>query len=218
MTGEPAPPDPMQCKTCGLPHAGSRGEKTCKAHVKNGKRKGMPCRNDPMTEQEVCRLHGGSAPQNRKAAARRIQKARVTESMDEYFAQRPHLLQEDIVPARALADQLGRWVRRATYLHVIVDASSMDELKQLDMSGKFERPAVWWDMLKSAEAELRATAKVMDDQQLGDRMVTLAEREGARLASCIRRILERLDLSPEQARGAPVIVTEELRELSGGAG
>ena len=61
--------DPMQCQRCGEPHAG------CSAHT----RAGLPCGNAPMSGQEVCRMHGGSAPQVREAAERRRQEAAAEE-------------------------------------------------------------------------------------------------------------------------------------------
>lgn len=43
--------------------------KRCKA---NARTTGDQCANPPMMGQEVCRMHGGSAPQARKAAALRL--------------------------------------------------------------------------------------------------------------------------------------------------
>lgn len=43
--------------------------KRCKA---NARTTGEQCANPPMMGQEVCRMHGGSAPQARKAAALRL--------------------------------------------------------------------------------------------------------------------------------------------------
>ena len=44
--------DPMQCDKCFEVHA------KCAAH----RRDGLPCNNDPMPGQRVCRMHGGKTP------------------------------------------------------------------------------------------------------------------------------------------------------------
>lgn len=44
------------------------GEIKCSAHKKDG----TPCKNPPMNGTNVCRVHGGSAPQTRRKAAERI--------------------------------------------------------------------------------------------------------------------------------------------------
>lgn len=43
----------------------------CKGHT----RAGAPCKNNPITGATVCRMHGGSAPQVKKAARQRILEA-----------------------------------------------------------------------------------------------------------------------------------------------
>jgi hypothetical protein len=124
----------------------------------------------------VCPRHGGHAPQVVAAAARRREQAAAQQSIAEFLAARQ--LPTDIPVPQVLADQLARWLGQVTYLHAMVAHLSPDELKQRDLGGKFEKPAVWLEMLWRAEGELRATAKVMDDARLGDRMVALAEQQG----------------------------------------
>ncbi|MEV0153182.1 hypothetical protein AB0H57_05490 [Micromonospora sp. NPDC050686] len=51
------------------PVHGDTPSKRCKA---NARTTGDQCANPPMMGQEVCRMHGGSAPQARKAAALRL--------------------------------------------------------------------------------------------------------------------------------------------------
>ena len=46
------------------------------------------------------------------------------------------------------------------------------------------------------------------------RRVKLAEDQGALVAAVVRRVLDRLNLTPEQAALIPTIVPEELRALS----
>lgn len=61
-------------------------------------------------------------------------------------------------------------------------------------------------------------AKTAHDMGIADRQIKLAEEQGAVLAGVIGRILDALDLSPEQRELVPVIVPQELRRAAGGEG
>jgi hypothetical protein len=158
-----------------------------------------------------CKLHGGSTRTHVAAARRRAAEV----SIADYLAERN--LPADQPPGLVLAEQLARWVGQVTYLHAIVAHLPPDGLKQADMSGRFEKPAVWVELLWRAESELRATAKVMDDARLGDRMVAVAERQGDRLAEAQRWILAELGLDPDE-EAVRAVVAAGIRRLFGGQG
>lgn len=63
----------MTCERCGQAHT------KCTAHT----RAGNPCRQNPVTGMTVCRMHGGSSPQARKAAGRRLAQAEAHRSIAE---------------------------------------------------------------------------------------------------------------------------------------
>ena len=64
-----AVPPPEKKPDVDDPMHGDTPSKRCKA---NARTTGDQCSNPPMMGQEVCRMHGGSAPQARKAAALRL--------------------------------------------------------------------------------------------------------------------------------------------------
>jgi hypothetical protein len=66
------------CKTCGQVHA------KCAAH----RRDKTPCMGHRIKGAEVCRMHGGSAPQVRAAGERRIQEEKVRRIAATYGAPR----------------------------------------------------------------------------------------------------------------------------------
>lgn len=85
--------DQPPCTRCGQPHP------KCTAHT----RAGNPCRQQPMTGQTVCRMHGGSAPQSVAAAHERV----VTEKAEATIAQLwPGLTQQ--TPIKDPVDLLAR--------------------------------------------------------------------------------------------------------------
>lgn len=58
------------CVTCGEAHVAALvGGRACKGH---STRTGKPCRKNAMDGQDVCRTHGGGAPQAKAAAERQI--------------------------------------------------------------------------------------------------------------------------------------------------
>jgi hypothetical protein len=85
--------DQPPCTKCGQHHP------KCTAHT----RAGNPCRQQPMTGQTVCRMHGGSAPQSVAAAHERV----VNEKAEETIAQLwPGLAQQ--APIKDPVDLLAR--------------------------------------------------------------------------------------------------------------
>lgn len=200
--------DPIHCSRCGQPHP------RCVGH----NQRGGPCMRWPRKGIPNCPRHGGHAPQVIAAAKRRLETRAAELSIAAYLADRN--LPTDQPPGQVLTEQLHRWVGQVTYLHAIVASLPPGGLKQVDMTGKFEKPAVWIELLWRAESELRATAKVMDDARLGERMVRVAEAQGERLAAAQRWILAELGHDPADP-GVQQVVSAGIRRLfeleSGGA-
>jgi hypothetical protein len=59
-------------------------------------------------------------------------------------------------------------------------------------------------------------AKAASDMKIGEEQVRLAEQQGAALAGVIGRILDALQLTPDQQERVPEIVPRELRAVAGG--
>lgn len=72
---------------------------------------------------------------------------------------------------------------------------------------------IWIRVRQDAVARLAKYSKMALDAGIAERAVQIAEEAGERLAVAIRSILESLDLSVEQERKAPEIVSSALRLL-----
>jgi hypothetical protein len=81
----------VTCDRCGLEHVASSGGRPCKGHIRyhlvDGERVAYPegeqppCKGTAMHGQDVCHAHGGTAPQNRAAAERRLALAAAERAM-----------------------------------------------------------------------------------------------------------------------------------------
>lgn len=86
--------DPVPCERCGHTH------ERCAGHIKNGPRKGQPCRQWAVTGTTVCKVHGGNAPQVKAAGKRRAQQQAAAEAVATYG------LPVDISPTEALLEEV----------------------------------------------------------------------------------------------------------------
>lgn len=111
-------PDPMHC-----------GRKT---------RSGKPCKNRPVTGATVCRMHGGSAPQVRKAAL-----VRATVDEARRMAARAGV---DVHPVDHLLDCLHTAAQQeAVWAHMVADLDDAAEvdLDDPDAAGKLRGRHEW---------------------------------------------------------------------------
>ncbi|PSS42917.1 hypothetical protein C6401_15280 [Arthrobacter woluwensis] len=76
------------------------------------------------------------------------------------------------------------------------------------------QPHVLWTLLRQAEDQLAAYAAKALTAGIEERRVRLAEQQGTLVATAIRRILDRLQLTPSQLSLVSTIVPEELRMLA----
>lgn len=90
--------DPKPCDECGRAHVTKTGAPSCRAHTRAGRHCGQP----RMSDQEVCRLHGGKSPRALAAAERRGQERAAREAVATYG------LPVDVSPTEALLEEV-RW-------------------------------------------------------------------------------------------------------------
>ena len=189
------------------------------------RRNGEGCGAWAVKGATVCRMHGGSSPQARAAAARRVQEEKAAKA-----AQR---LAQPITtdPSQALLDLVSSAAGEVAYWRARVDEIQHRDEKRLtsgltkitegkDRGGVTTLrtvetiAAIEYRMWTAAQDRLAQYATAALRAGVEERRVRIAEDQGALVAQVIRRILDRLDLSEWQAEMVGSIVPEELRALS----
>lgn len=189
------------------------------------RRNGEGCGAWAVKGATVCRMHGGSSPQARQAAARRVQEEKAAKA-----AQRlAQPIETD--PSQALLDLVSSAAGEVAYWRARVDEIQDRDEKRLtsgltkitegkDRGGVTTLrtvetiAAIEYRMWVDAQERLARFAAAALRAGVQERQIKLAEDQGALVAQVIRRILDRLDLSQWQAEMVGSIVPEELRALS----
>lgn len=135
-----------------------------------------------------CRMHGGAAPQVERKRAERIALAQA-------------LLAD---PRRDPGEVLADVAHQADYLM----RRARDEIE----AGKLT-VATMTRLVEVTEAAGR-WAKTGLDAGLAERQTRAMEAQAAALAGVIQRVLDRLNLTPDQRALVPVVVPAELERLS----
>lgn len=157
-----------------------------------------------------CKLHGGSTPNHRKHAARVEAEVLAQAMRDELVASMDELVEIDYRDAVLI--ELSRSQAWVNWLNRLVVTST--DLKQVDMSGKFERPSVWYELLAKERGHLLDVIKTAGTLGIEERRIRLAERQGELIVDVVRRILDGLGLSADQQALVPHVVGRELRAAS----
>lgn len=166
------------------------------------------CRRDPLRGGTTCIKHGGSAPQVRAAAARRLDTARIEADRDAILAAEGAGPIED--PVEALAELTTEVLALKRALGARVNA--LTEFSTTDEKGTEQLRAT----VAAYERALDRSGKFLEVlAKLGyaERMVRLSESQGDLLAQVIRRLLGDLELTPEQEAKAAEAVPRRLLEV-----
>lgn len=208
----PSEPGKGPCALCEHPR--------CNGTTKTGR-----CRKWPIKDATVCRTHGGSAPQVREQAERRRAERQAVLAVETFG------LPVEVDAHTALLQELHRTAGAVQWLGAIVADLDRDELvwgrirevhgvqqdegqqaKTTKQAGTNAFVRLWQEERK----HLVTVAKSCVDVGIEERRVRLAESAGQQLASVIRAVLDRLDLTDEQRSLALVVVPEEFRRLGDG--
>lgn len=193
-------PPAVTCITCGKTHA------KCVGHRKSD---GQPCSGQVMTGQSVCRMHGGSASQNRKAGERRTNEQKTKERIR--VALHNLGVRDDVDPHEALLTQVRRTEALERWLG--------DEVAFLQEQGESlaEGPgqALWRAFRDEARLHILA-CKTAIDCGVAERHVLLAEQQGALVASIMRKVFgdPELGLTAEQQEAMRRVAARHLRAVS----
>lgn len=235
---------PAKCRRCKRPHVTRTGAPACTGHISSGPRKGEPCANPPLRGADVCRYHGGAAGQVRAAAAARAQEAAAaavvhTLGLQVDISPTEALLEE----VRWTAGHV-HWLRgKVQELHDdrthVVGPDGTWEAQEVDGasplvwgttkvaakgSGQFPgtdtvqtaAPSVWYQLYARERQHLVAVCAAALKAGVEERRVRLAEQQGDLVAEAIRRILDALNLTPEQQTLVSTVVPAQLRLIAGG--
>ncbi|NUO96770.1 MAG: hypothetical protein HOW59_02445 [Nonomuraea sp.] len=184
-------------------------------------RQGGTCQNPPVAGATRCRMHGGSSPQAKAAADRRLAVAAAEREVARLGARR------DIHPAEALLELVHWTAGEVDYWRAkVVELADTDEDALTwgvtrvkdggDDRGTTEEagPNVAYRMLTDASNRLAAYAAAALKAGVEERRVRLAEKQGALVADVIRGILTDLHLTPEQELLVGTVVPNRLRQLA----
>lgn len=166
-----------------------------------------------------CKNHGGSTPTHRVAVQAELARRAVA----------TYGLPRDIDPAAALLEEVHRTAGHVSWLQVKV--AELDEAdlvwgvtEQVDKQAtefggtdttRAAKPNMWLTLYQQERKHLAAVAKAAIDAGCNERLVRLAEEQGAVLAGAIRAILADLRLTDEQQAMVREVVPRHLRALSG---
>lgn len=186
---------------------------------------GQQCKRRPHPGSTVCVKHGAAAPAVRAAAARRRAERAAVLAVETFG------LPVEVDPHTALLEELHRTAGAVAWLGAVVSDLDRDAIvwgKTRDKEGgedagrTFEaKPNAWVALWQSERKHLIDVSRECIRAGIEERRVQLAEAAGQELASVLRRVLDRLELSDAQKSLALTVVPEEFRavaELGAGAG
>jgi hypothetical protein len=165
-------------------------------------------------------MHGGSAPQVRRAAGRRLAVAEFAKSFGEPVA--------DADPVNAALEEI-RWAAgHVRWLRARVQETDPDALvwgldQQITRaSGEFPgmdtthaaKASAWVVLYGQERDRLLRMCEIAARMGIEAKFVELAERTGALIGDLVDRLLGDLDLTPDQRQRATLRLPEHLRQLA----
>ncbi|HEY6116777.1 MAG TPA: hypothetical protein VI172_12540 [Candidatus Dormibacteraeota bacterium] len=167
-----------------------------------------------MKGQRVCGTHGGSSPQAKKAAERRLQASSAQQAVATFG------LAREIDPRDALLEEVYRTAGAVDWLARQVQALNAQDIvwgraEETDDGVKDKAaPSIWVQLYQTERKHLVDVARVAIAAGIEERKVRLAEQQGAMLAGVIKAILGDLDLTPEQQAMVSTVVPRHLRAVA----
>lgn len=172
------------------------GRRQCTA---TSKQSGERCKRRPIPGGTVCTSHGGAAPAVRAAAERRKQEAAATALLE-------ILWDPDAAPVTDPVERLAALAGRTEHALEVIGA-------KVEVEGLETAAGLAWTRVMR---ELRLQLEGLAGLGLEDRRVRISEEAGQLLASVVRTVLDRIELTPEQEALARVVVPVVFREAAGG--
>jgi hypothetical protein len=195
--------------------------------------KWRPCKHQAMVGLDVCHMHGGKAKRPKA-----VSDWAKTERRAEHMAHKWGVAIKT-TPVEAILNQVNVWAGLEAYYRQRVEALTDEDLvwgRTKETEGDVvvgNGPSASLDKATTTTDEAKPNILIILHEQasvnlvrfsteaikagIEERRVRLAEQQGALVADAIRRILDQLGLTPEQAALVPRIVPAELRLIAGGA-
>ena len=174
-------------------------KRRCTGH---SSRTGKPCKLSPVHGATVCHKHGGSAPQVKRAAERRVALGEWARTFGEPAPEAD--------PHDTILHEIRWTAGHVAWLRDKVATTTEDALAASVWLPIYERERD--RLVKQADIAIRAGVEL--------RQVELAERIGVILGDLIARVLDDCDLTPEQQQAAAAALPRHLQlvagELNGG--
>jgi hypothetical protein len=151
-----------------------------------------------------CKFHGGTTPSGKAHAVKQM-----------YAKQLGITTPLEMSPDAALLAMVHSAAGAVEWLRLKIAEAGEDELLDKDEWGEL-RPSVWYKLWASERDRLARISKMALDAGVAERQVQIAEQQASLMAAAIRQILDRLELSDDQASSAPAIVAAVMRALPAG--
>lgn len=186
------------------------------------KRSGERCRRTAMKGSTVCPMHGGKSPGALAKAAENLA------TIEAEKAARTFGLPVEVNPHDALLQELHRTAGAVQWLGALVGGLDRDDIawgkvketrgQQLERGAEngttwTSAPHAYVQLWQTERKHLVDVSKACITAGIEERRVRLAESAGQQLASVVRAVLDRLELSDAQRSLALVAVPEEFRRL-----
>ncbi|TLK56301.1 hypothetical protein [Glutamicibacter sp. V16R2B1] len=197
------------------------GRLICGAKKKNND----PCASSPAPGATRCGRHGGKSPRAKAAAEQRVAEAELAQKVGTLGIREKY---PDVDPGQALLSEIQISHAHVQWLRAKVAEIEPDELiwgttktesgigpqGPVDMTVQEAGFHTWYQLyLKEREHFAKLTTMALK-AGIEARKIQLAERTGEMVAGAIQRILDGLQLTPDQSKIVPTLVPTVLRELA----
>lgn len=180
-----------------------------------------PCGRWPLKGWDKCVIHAG---ESREVVAARVEALEAKERAEAAVV--TFGLPVDVDPWSALLGELRRTAGHVGWLYDVIQSFSPDDLVWGRAREGTERgeltvvdeaaPSVWYDLYRREREHLVRVSKTCLDAGIDERMVRVAEAEGAAIVSVIRGTL--VELGVEVTEDVARVVSGQLRALEAGGG
>jgi hypothetical protein len=192
------------------------------------KNTGGQCGQIAMRGQNVCKNHGGKAPQNLAKAEERLTEERARVLVETYGRKIETTATEALLDEVKWSAGHVAWLRErvqeieaeavaagADHEHPLVWGVTRKKTGGEDFGTTTEAaPNVWLKLYQQERTHLVKVCSEAIRAGIEERRIKLAEQEGALVAQAIRSILADLDLTEKQLALVPEVVPRHLRALA----